>query len=63
MNFKYSEHGIKNKEIYERIYSDFIEWCKTKASGGTFSTYMDGEPVFMFAGIEISYSSFLRNNK
>ena len=61
--FKFSEFGVKNTEIYSNIYSDFIVWCKTKVKGGTFSTYMDGEPVCYSGGIEISYRAFLANQE
>lgn len=56
--FKFSENGITNIEAYQLAYSDFIEWCKTKAKQGTFSTYMDGEPVFLSLGAEVSYSQY-----
>jgi len=56
--FKYSEHGIKNKEIFKRLYVDFIEYCKSKTNQGTFSTYMDGEPVFFSRGTEFSYRKY-----
>lgn len=60
--FGFSEYGIKNKELFCRIYSDFIEWCKSKVITGTFSTYMDGEPVCFSQGIELSYKLYLANN-
>jgi hypothetical protein len=59
--FKFSEYGVKNPEIYSRVYADFIDWCKTKVKSGTFSTYMDGEPVCLSAGREIPYRVFLAN--
>ncbi len=59
--FKFSEYGIKNKDLFCRIYSDFIDWCKTKATSGTFSTYMDGEPYFTCCGLEVSYRTYLAN--
>ena len=59
--FKFSEYGVKNIEIYSNIYSDFIDWCKTKVKSGTFGTYMDGEPVCFSGGIEIPYRAFLAN--
>lgn len=58
MKHKFSEHGIKDKEVFQRIYSDFIDYCSRYATSGTFSTYTDGEPVFMVAGFEIAYSTF-----
>jgi hypothetical protein len=62
-NYRFSQYGIKNPEIFERIYQGFIEWCKTKASSGTFSTYCDGEPVFMSAGFELSYRDYQKATK
>ena len=59
--FKFSEHGIKNKEAYKEAYADFIEWCKNKLSSGIFSTYMDGEPVCFCSGLEVSYRAYLKN--
>lgn len=57
--FKFSEHGIENKQLFCTVYADFIEWCKGKLSSGTFSTYMDGEPVCFNAGVELKYRMFL----
>lgn len=59
--FEYSEHGIKNKEVFCRIYADFIEWCGSRVKSGTFSTYVDGEPVCFSNGAEISYRLYLAN--
>ena len=59
--FKFSEHGIKNKELFCKIYSDFIEWCKSVVFEGTFSTYMDGEPVCFSQGVELTYRDYLAN--
>ena len=56
--FEFSEHGIKNPGIYKRLYAEFINYCKTKAKQGTFSTYMEGEPVFFCLGNEFSYSQY-----
>jgi hypothetical protein len=61
--FRFSEHGVKNQEAYSIAYADFIEWCKTKVKSGTFSTYMDGEPVCFCAGVEIPYRAFLASRK
>ena len=61
--FNFSEHGIKDVYIYSKVYKDFIEWCKTKVRTGTFSTYVDGEPVCFSKGIEISYREYLANQK
>ena len=58
MKYKFSEYGIKDKEVFQRFYSDFIEYCKRYSISGTFSTYTDGEPVFMAAGFEIAYNTF-----
>ena len=57
--YRFSEHGIKNEGLFCTIYNDFIDFCKSKASIGTFSTYMDGEPFFMCNTIEISYRAYL----
>lgn len=57
--FRYSGAGIKNVEIYNRIYKDFVEWCKTVVKQGTFSTYCDGEPVCFSGGIELTYRMYL----
>lgn len=59
--FKFSKHGIKNKEAFCVAYIDFIEWCKSKLQQGTFSTYCDGEPVCFCAGFELSYRTYLEN--
>jgi len=59
--FKFSEAGIKNKDIFSWIYSDFIEWCKDNFTHGTFSTYCDGEPAFFSDGMEISYRNYMKN--
>jgi len=56
--FEFSKFGVKNEKLFCSIYADFIAWCKSKATSGTFSTYMDGEPVFMCNGIEVSYRQF-----
>lgn len=61
--FRFSEHGVENPEIYGRIYADFIEWCKTKVKSGTFSTYVDGEPVCFSNGVELSYRLYQVNGK
>lgn len=61
--FRFSEHGVKNQEAYSIAYADFIEWCKTKVESGTFSTYVDGEPVCYCAGLEMSYRMYLANLK
>lgn len=60
--FQFSEYGIKNIEAYKIAYSDFIEWCRARAKQGTFSTYMDGEPVFLTLGTEVSYSHYKKLN-
>lgn len=60
MNYKFSEYGIKDKEVFKRLYSDFIDYCSRYAESGTFSTYTDGEPVFMTHGNEIAYGTFNR---
>ena len=44
--FKFSEHGIKDKDVFCRIYSGFVDYCKSNFTSGTFSTYCDGEPFF-----------------
>ena len=56
--YKFSPHGVKNPELFERLYKGFVDWCKQKASSGTFSTYCDGEPVFMSCGCELSYRDY-----
>jgi hypothetical protein len=61
--YKFSKAGVKNPELFERIYQDFVDWCKQQATGGTFSTYCDGEPVFMSCGFELSYRDYLRTQK
>ena len=60
MDYKFSEYGIKDKELFKRLYSDFIDYCSRYSESGTFSTYMDGEPFFMTRGNEISYRTFIR---
>lgn len=59
--FRFSEYGVKDIDVYSRIYSEFIEWCKKKVKTGTFSTYTNGEPVCFSGGIEIPYRAFLAN--
>lgn len=61
--YNFSKAGIKNKELYCRIYADFISWCKSIVPSGTFSTYSDGEPACFYLGVELSYSNFLNNKK
>ena len=56
--FKFSEHGIKDQNLFCMMYADFIKWCMEKATQGTFSTYMDGEPVFFSSGAEVSYRQY-----
>ena len=56
--YKFSKVGIKNEELFAWIYKDFIDWCKQIATSGTFSTYCDGEPVFMYYGSELSYRDY-----
>lgn len=58
--FKFSKAGVKNPDIFERIYKDFIDWCREQLPSGTFSTYCDGEPVCFCNGAEIPYSAFLK---
>ena len=57
--FSFSKAGIKNEEVFCLAYSEFMNWCKQYALGGTFSTYCDGEPVFFCAGLELSYRTYL----
>ena len=59
--FKFSQHGIKDQELFCNLYSDFIKWCKGIVTSGTFSTYCDGEPVCFSYGAELSYSMYLTN--
>ncbi len=59
--FKFSKHGIKNKDSFELAYINFIEWCKRILPSGTFSTYVDGEPVCFYQGTELTYRDYLRN--
>jgi hypothetical protein len=61
--YKFSTAGVKNPELFERLYEGFIRWCKQLAPSGTFSTYCDGEPVFMFSGIELSYRDYVAISK
>ncbi|QUH22206.1 hypothetical protein [Alkaliphilus sp. B6464] len=62
VEFKFSEHGIKNENLFIELYSDFIEWCKSKVPSGIFSTYVDEEPIcFSSGGIELSYRTYLKN--
>ena len=61
--YKFSEYGIKNQVLFNKLYSDFITWCKSKVSEGTFSTYCDGEPVCFSCGCELSYRMFLNGKK
>lgn len=56
--FNYSKAGVKNIEVYNRIYKGFVEWCKTIIKHGTFSTYCDGEPVCFSDGNEITYRMY-----
>ena len=58
--FKFSEHGIENKDLFCSIYSGFVDYCKGNFPSGTFSTYCDGEPVFIQCGFEFSYSRYLK---
>lgn len=60
--FEFSKHGIKNKDEFSEKYSDFIEWCKSKVSASTFSTYYNGEPFFFNSFVELSYSRFLQSH-
>jgi hypothetical protein len=57
--FKFSPYGIKDSNLWQMIYGDFIEWCKTQVTAGTFSTYCNGEPVCMCCGFELSYRMYL----
>lgn len=57
--FQYSRYGIQDKELFASIYASFINWCKSIVKEGTFSTYMDGEPVCYSNGLELSYSMYL----
>lgn len=59
--FEFSKFGIDNKDVYCRIYSDFIAWCKNQVKSGMFSTYTNGEPVCFSNGLEISYRIYLAN--
>jgi hypothetical protein len=59
--FKFSQAGVKDPELFGRLYKDFIDWCKQQVTSGTFSTYCNGEPVCLSGGIEISYSAYLKN--
>jgi len=56
--YKFSVHEIKNKKVFEMAYGGFIKWCKSKSTSGTFTTYCDGEPVFLSCGIEVPYSTY-----
>ncbi len=57
--FKFSPYGIRDPELWQRIYGDFMEWCMRRVQSGTFSTYCDGEPVCLCAGMELSYRDYL----
>ena len=59
--FTFSRYGVKDINIYNRIYCDFIDWCKAKVKAGTFSTYTNGEPVCFSGEMELSYRTFLRS--
>jgi len=60
-NFKFSKYGIKNKDLFCRLYAGFIKWCKSELPEGIFSTYMDGEPYCSCQGVEITYRDFRRS--
>jgi len=57
--YKFSPYGVKNPELFELLYKDFIDWCKQQVPHGTFSTYCDGEPVCMSYGSELSYRDYM----
>ena len=50
--FRFSKSGISDPVAYYLAYRDFVEYCATRASNGTFTTYTDGEPLFLSCGIE-----------
>ena len=53
--YKYSPFGIKNPDLFKWVYAEFVEWCKSNYTHGTFSTYMDGEPYFIVDGVVINF--------
>lgn len=63
--YKFSPWGIFDTAAFCSHNKDFVEYCKKTFPRGTFTTYEDGEPVFLIDGMEFSksdYSAMLRGN-
>ncbi|NCB47529.1 hypothetical protein EOM81_11000 [bacterium] len=58
--FTFSPHGMSDIDAYKLINSAFIDFCMNRFKRGTFSSYCDGEPVFLSSGFEFSRSQFDR---
>lgn len=57
--YKFSPWGIRKTEDFCAKNQDFIDYCKATFTRGTFTTYVDGEPVFLIGDIEISKTDYL----
>lgn len=61
--YKFSPWGIFDTAAFCSLNKDFVEYCKKTFPRGTFTTYENGEPVFLIDGMEFSksdYSAMLR---
>lgn len=61
--FTFSPHGVSSIDAYKLINSAFIDFCMNHFNHGTFSSYCDGEPVFLSSGFEFSRRQFDRLDK
>ena len=58
--FTFAQHGVSSIDAYKFINSAFIDYCMKRFKRGTFSSYCDGEPVFLSSGFEFSHRQFER---
>lgn len=61
--FTFSPHGISSIDAYKLINTAFIDYCMERFKHGTFSSYCDGEPVFLSSGFEFSHRQFERQQQ
>lgn len=57
-HYKFSPWGILDTATFCSHNKDFVEYCKKTFPRGTFTTYEDGEPVFLIDGMEFSKSDY-----
>lgn len=57
--YVFSPWGIQDTEDFCAKNQNFIDYCKATFPQGTFSTYVDGEPVFLIGDMEFSRTSYL----